>query len=496
MNNKKNFLTALVLQLATIIQGLVLPRLIIVTFGSDVNGLLSSITQFLSFISLLEGGLGAVVLAELYSPLEENNGVRVKEILSSCQKFFNKLTLLFVVYTIALSVVYPLFFASEFNFKYTCTLVLILSLTTIAQYLFSITNKLLLQACQEVYIVNIVMAITVVLNLLISIVIINLFPEIHLVKLGAAAVFLLQPVVFNYYVPKEYRIKLKDAQKSDYVLKDRWSGFAQNLAYFINMNTDIAVVTMFLGLTNVSVYSIYMLAVNALKAIVTSAANSYQSALGKYYAMKDYDNLKRRFEKFEKSFWLIAIILFSTCLLLINGFVDIYTTGVNDAEYFQPEFAAIIILANLIYCVREPYRLLVLAAGRFKETNFGSMAEAILNLCISILLVHRCGLKGIAIGTLIAVTYRLIYFVAYLKKDILYFPYKRYVKLSFTLIAIVVINILVYLYLPIKIDSFTRFVIDGVLVFAGETVLTVFCYMLFDFLEKCFRKHIVRGGRE
>ena len=476
MNNKKNFISALILQFATIIQGFVLPRLIIITFGSDVNGLISSITQFLSFISLLEGGLGAVVLAELYAPLEENNKSVIRSILSACQHFFNKLAVLYVIYTLVLSVAYPVFFAKDLEFGYVCTMVLILSLTTIVQYLFSITNKLLLQACQKIYIVNFVMAVTVVLNLLVSVIIIALFPEIHVVKLGAAIVFILQPIVFSYYVPQEYKIRLFKKSQNNYVLKDRWSGFVQNLAYFINMNTDIAVVTAFLGITNVSVYSVYMLAINALRTIIVSMTNSYQSALGKYYAKGDFDNLKKKFEKFESAFWIIGIILFSTCLLLINGFVALYTTGINDAKYYQPIFAALIILANMIYCVREPYRLLLLAAGKFKETNFGSMVEALLNIVISVLLVHRLGLVGIAVGTLVAVVYRMIYFIRYLNKDVLFFEYRRYMKLLVVFIVVVTCNGYIYLQYPLVIHDFTDFIIYGVITVISETVITVLLY--------------------
>ena len=71
MNNKKNAISSLILQSTTIIQGLILPRLILYTFGSENNGLISSINNLLGFISLLEGGLGAVVLAELYGPIEK-----------------------------------------------------------------------------------------------------------------------------------------------------------------------------------------------------------------------------------------------------------------------------------------------------------------------------------------------------------------------------------------------------------------------------------------
>lgn len=496
MNNKKNFITALILQVATILQGLILPRLIITTFGSDVNGLISSITQFLSFISLLEGGLGAVVLAELYAPLEIGDKNKIRSILLACQRFFNKLAVFFVVYTIVLSIVYSLFLAKDFEFGYVCTLVLILSLTTIAQYLFSITNKLLLQACQKVYIVNIVMAATVALNLIVSVIVIKVFPEIHAVKLGAAVVFLLQPIVFNHYIPKDYKIRMFHDSRNSYVLKDRWSGFAQNLAYFINMNTDIAVVTLFLGLANVSVYSIYMLAINALRALIVSATNSYQSALGKYYAMGDFENLRKRFEKFENVFWIIGIILFSTCLLLINGFVKLYTTGVNDAEYYQPAFAAFIILANMVYCVREPYRLLILAAGKFKETNSGSMIEAVLNIIISVLLVNKLGLVGIAIGTLIAVFYRMIYFIWYLKKDVLFFEYSRYVKLFAVFVCIVSLNLYMYVSHPFTIDNFGYFIVYGMAAVAGETVLTVLTYKVCTCCEKMLKKNSRFGGKE
>lgn len=78
MNNKKNAISSLILQSTTIIQGLILPRLILYTFGSETNGLVSSINNLLGFISLLEGGLGAVVLAELYGPIEKKTMIKYR----------------------------------------------------------------------------------------------------------------------------------------------------------------------------------------------------------------------------------------------------------------------------------------------------------------------------------------------------------------------------------------------------------------------------------
>lgn len=57
MRTKKailNIIASLLLQVIVLICGFIVPKLIITNFGSKVNGLISSITQFLAYISLLE----------------------------------------------------------------------------------------------------------------------------------------------------------------------------------------------------------------------------------------------------------------------------------------------------------------------------------------------------------------------------------------------------------------------------------------------------------
>ena len=64
-----NTCSSLIFQVITIVCGFILPRLILEAFGSAVNGLVNSITQFLAIISFLELGVGAVIQSSLYKPL-------------------------------------------------------------------------------------------------------------------------------------------------------------------------------------------------------------------------------------------------------------------------------------------------------------------------------------------------------------------------------------------------------------------------------------------
>ena len=77
-----------------------MPRLILKTYGSEVNGLINSISQFLAVISFLEMGVGAVVQSSLYKPLAERNDEEISKIVSSANKFFSKIAFIQFDFTI------------------------------------------------------------------------------------------------------------------------------------------------------------------------------------------------------------------------------------------------------------------------------------------------------------------------------------------------------------------------------------------------------------
>lgn len=78
-------------QIVSILCGLVVPRLILNTFGSEANGLISSLTQFLNYIALVEGGIGSVVLSALYGPLARKDNLGISQVLKAANRFFGSL---------------------------------------------------------------------------------------------------------------------------------------------------------------------------------------------------------------------------------------------------------------------------------------------------------------------------------------------------------------------------------------------------------------------
>ena len=119
-----NIFCSTMAQIVAIISGLIVPRLLLVAFGSEANGLVSSLTQFLNYISLIEGGLGSVVLAALYSPLVKKDDEELSGVLKSANKFFKQIAYIFVAYVVVLGIVYPHIVKSNFSNFYIASLII------------------------------------------------------------------------------------------------------------------------------------------------------------------------------------------------------------------------------------------------------------------------------------------------------------------------------------------------------------------------------------
>jgi hypothetical protein len=111
-----NVISNILAQLFTILSGFIVPKIILSYFGSNVNGLISSITQFLSYITLIEGGVTGVITATLYKPLIKKDFNKISSIMKTSEKFYRRIGLIFIIYSIILAIVYPIVFSTEFSF--------------------------------------------------------------------------------------------------------------------------------------------------------------------------------------------------------------------------------------------------------------------------------------------------------------------------------------------------------------------------------------------
>ena len=436
-----NTLSSFIFQICTILCGFILPRLILKSFGSEVNGLVNSITQFLGIISFLELGIGAVIQSSLYKPLSEKDSTQISKVIVSGQKFFSKLAFILLVYIVILMIIYPVITDQKFGFLYTSTLIGIIGISSFAQYYFGIVNRLLLTADQKGYISYNAQTVTLILNTFTCFVLIKLGATIHLVKLTSSLIYVMRPLVLMFYVKKHYQIDWKITYDEE-PIKQKGKGVAQHLAAVVLDSTDNIVLTLFAGLKAVSVYSVYNLVVTGVKQLLMSMTNGIQSLVGELWAKQEWDNLRSFFGWVEWGLHTGTVFVFGIASILIIPFVTVYTNGISDINYVQPLFGMLLVMANAGHCLRLPYNIMILAGGHYKQTQSNYIIAALINIIVSVLAVKQWGLVGVAIGTVIAMFYQTIWMAVYNSRNLIRWPLKKFLKQIFVdSISVVVLHL-------------------------------------------------------
>lgn len=446
MRRKKfvlNTVTAFLNQIVSLICGFILPRQILLAYGSDVNGLVSSITQFLGFIAFLEMGVGSVVQTALYKPLSKENDESISYIVIASNKFFRKIAAILIIYTIILMFFFPLVIDRGNGIICTAILVFSISISSVFQYLFGVTKQLLLNADQKSYVQLIPQTVVTILNTIISIILISYGSSINTVKLVSAFIFLGRPLWMSFYVRRNYNINYQLTNDKD-PLKQKWNAVAQHIATFVADKTDIMILTLFSSLTNVSIYYVYHLIVNGLSQTFGVVISSLQALFGDMYVKNEIKKLKFTYNIIEWAIHSCLVFLFACTKVLILPFVQVYTKGVDDANYILPWFSVLITIAFMLSCFRFFYNLLIKSVGHYKETQASAIIEALLNLGISVVLVSRFELIGVAVGTIVSMLYRAIYLKLYTDIKVLkqkLFPFVKQVVFDvFTFVLIIVLT--------------------------------------------------------
>lgn len=481
-NATLNIIFAILLQIVTFFRGLILPRIIIPAYGSDLNGLISSITQFLTYISLLEAGVGSIFRASLYKPLAQNDMDGVSGIINEQKRFYRKIGKIFIFYVIALCIIYPLIAKTEIDKFYIITCILILSVSTFAEYFVSLPYVSLISADQKIRISYIVSIIYTIVNIVVSLFWISIKADIRMIYISMCVIGMLRPLFYCLYVKKRYKLS-KDARPDKTALKQRWNGMVHHFAFYIHTNTDATILTIFIGTAFVSVYNVYSAIILGIEKIITSISIGSAAGLGDLMVSENKEKINKTVDVFEFVQCGITTVLYTITALMLIPFVRIYTADMTDMNYIFPLFGYVLIVAEAIYCFRCVYSTVSTNANKFKETQLGAILECVTNLIVSLSLViiFKMELFGIALGTAVGMLVRYIFEICFLSKNVINRNILKPLKALLVNIMIAGASVLIcrYIFDYGTIDSFSDWIIKATLTSLIVCGVALVGYMLF-----------------
>ncbi|RGJ66395.1 hypothetical protein DXD50_02995 [Dorea formicigenerans] len=419
-NAFQNVISAIVLQVIIVLTGIYIPQLMITTYGSSVNGMVSSITQFISYISLVEAGIGNASLVALFSPLADQKYGNVNSIMSATRNFYRWAGCIFFILLLGLAMIYPAFSSGKINTSLIRWMVIVLGSSTLVDFWVLGKYRVFLNANQKGYIVTITQSVGTVLNAVICILLIKFKCGILLVKAIATFVYILRTIYILVYVKKKYTYLSFDAVPDNSALKRRWDVLIHQITGVIVNSTDVVVLTIFLkNFSEISVYTVYNLIASNIITLLDSFSSSLCAVFGEVFAKKEDELVRESYLIYEYIFFLMSFIAATCMMILMIPFMKVYTANITDAQYIRPVTAILFTVIVLSRSIRTPSLTMIMAVGHYRETRRAAILEAVINIVVSILLVKKCGINGVLIGTVCSYMYRTWDIIIYVGRKVI-----------------------------------------------------------------------------
>ncbi len=409
----------LFLQAITAICGFILPPLIVETFGSEINGMVTSITQFIAYLNLVEAGIGAASIAALYKPLAENNASKVNGILSAARKFYFRSGLVFSLGILALAFLYPLVIGNQVDKLTSFFMVLVLGISGSAEFFLIGKYRVLLTSDKKLYAISFLQSAALALNTAVAAFLIKLNFGIVTVKFSSSLIYLSRFLVLYFYVKKNYRNFSFYGEADTKAISQSKNALVHQVSGFLVFNSPVIILTVLCGLKEVSVYSVYALVFCAINNLVGAFSTGIQSFFGESMVKDSSERLKKFFSDYETLFFSLLFCLYSCTYILIAPFMSLYTSRMTDAQYIRPKLAVLMVVSGILTNLRNPGGQLINAAGHFKQTQFRSITESAINIVSSLIFTLLLGINGVVIGSICSSLYRGIDVVVYANRHIL-----------------------------------------------------------------------------
>ena len=465
MKGKRTFYNiafGLLSQLLVMAFGLIIPRLFILSYGSEVNGFMSSIAQIFIYMTILEAGVGLASIQALYKPISADNKDEMNGILAATSKYYKKTGIYYLIGVIVMAIVYPIFIKSSISNINVFLVIFFTGLVGVVNFYYQAKFKTLLTAEGKSYIVTNATMIATTLSNLVKIALIYMGYNIVLIQLSFFVINLVQIIIINVYIKKNYKWIDLSVKPNYGAISQKNSVLVHQISAMVFSNTDVLILSIFCGLKVVSVYVVY----NYVFAMITSLISNINTGVlfifGSSYN-EDRNKFLKLYNAYELYYVAIVFALYSIAYILVLPFMKLYTAGFTDANYINYWLPMLFVAVNLMSCARNPGLNAINIAGHFKKTQLKSIFESTINIVVSLICVKQFGIYGVLIGTIAALLYRtndiIIYTNKYILKTNPLVTYKRW----FVDIVLFLSVIFVVTKLDLLVNSYASFAITGVI---------------------------------
>lgn len=384
---------------------LIIPRLVLVNLGSEVNGLIHSISSIFTYLTLLEAGVGKATTQALYKPLAEDNKAEINGIMAATKKFYDRTGFVYLTILILFATIYTFYVPTELPAGIVFTVIILTGATSVLSYFVQGKYRVLMTTEGKGYILTDIGSISQTLTSLAKIAL--LIWGFGIVEIQSMYLFfsVLQMLFIVYYIRKHYKWLDLNVEPNVQAISQRHYVLLHQVTGMIFNNTDTLLLTIMTNLKTVSVYSMYNTFYSVINTVLNTFSFSFSYAMGQIYHTD-----QKRFAKVHDVYELYNMSLTFSFMCILNLFIlpfmTLYTSGVTDTNYIDKYIPLLFTSYYLLSNGRASSGLVIDFAQHFEQTKWRAIVEASINLTVSIAGIYFLGIYGALLGTVAALLYR------------------------------------------------------------------------------------------
>ncbi len=364
-----------------------------------VNGLFANI---LSLLSLAELGIGPAIVFSMYKPIKDNDEEHIARLMNFYKTAYRIIAGIVTVCGLILLPFLPHFIKDTSGIENLRLIFILILANTSVSYLFAYKGSML-NADQKGYICVIFRNVFAVIQNVVQILVLIWTGNFILYLIVQIVTTFLANLIQALYVDKKYsflikykRLKLgKNDQKG--IMKDVKGMMMHKVGGFVLNGTDNLVISKFVGVIAVGIYSNYLMIINLIKTYVTQLTGATSASVGNLVASESRENAYSVFKSLHFIYAWVYAFCFICFWVIFQPFVSWWLGG----EYLLDEVTLFIVLFNFfLNGLQECINTFTTATGLFWETRKKPIFECIINIGVSLVLAYFIGLPGVFLGTL------------------------------------------------------------------------------------------------
>lgn len=408
-NSLLNLCTGLGGQLFAMALNFISRTVFVVTLGKEYLGINGLFADILTMLSLTELGLDTAINFKLYKPLAEADQQRVRVLMKFYRDVYRVVGIVITVTGICLIPVLPLLIRNydslaKLNIN-AVVIFLIYLIQSASSYLFFASYAAIVKADQHEYLLNITRYAVQLFSFVAQILILLVRKSFVGYTISLVFFTILQNLLNAYIAKKHYPWAFQKTSDSlqkveiKSIFKDLSALFVYRVNSVVLKATDNIVLSAFIGLTVVGLYSNYLMIFTALTNILGRFYTAVSASVGNLFAVSDS---KRKYQFFE-TMNLITMVFYGTvCVGVAITANELIQTWIGS-DYVIPQPFPLLIGIELLFAgIRNNLNGIRNVTGVFRQMWWRPLLGTVVNLIVSIVLVKPFGIYGVIIGTISA----------------------------------------------------------------------------------------------